>query len=608
MFATGAVAATATPTPTVSATPVPAPQTVRPAVPSREGPATPTSIPMTSATPGETRPTPPPAPAAAATQASAATPAGPAVRPAVPLASPSPGLTAATASPAAGRDAPGSLAALAGPASGTPGPAGSASAASGAAADPVDTDETDASADAALDWHAFVPTDVADHLATMDRAARESGCGVPWHLLAAIARVESNFGRNMATSSAGAMGYGQFLPSSWAAFGGEGNVYDYRDALPAIATYLCQSGLERDPRSALFAYNHADWYVDLVLDLAVRYDRMAPGSPTPDVLDVGPAVDVAKPLRYADGRNLKRQTDARRSADGATVWLGVPWRGRAAGAPISGQGLETTTLAMVRAGLGLAGDPAAADSRAPTSLEMGSLADRAWRSGLLPLPPSSTMANGVAHWSLDGVRSALANGHPVVALVAAALLPGHAGVDTRGDQPIVLQGVTAHGFIYNDPSFSSSLGYGMEIDDDALGEAWSAAATPFAGAALAHRPMLTQPRVHAVEPSFPALVARVVPTSTPVPAPPETSAASTPAQADEDAVVIVDDPATQDREVVRSDAPPARAARLGWSVDSQTGWGAIGLVMLIGSIVSLIVVRRLRVPVSATRFPDRAAE
>ena len=128
----------------------------------------------------------------------------------------------------------------------------------------------------------------ADHLATMDRAARESNCGVPWQLLAAIARVESDFGRNMATSSAGAIGYGQFLPSSWQAFGSEGNAYDYRDALPAIALYLCQSGLARDPRAALFAYNHADWYVDLVLDLAVRYDRLAPGAPTPDVLGVGP--------------------------------------------------------------------------------------------------------------------------------------------------------------------------------------------------------------------------------------------------------------------------------------------------------------------------------
>ncbi|PKN81937.1 MAG: peptidase M23, partial [Chloroflexi bacterium HGW-Chloroflexi-9] len=40
--------------------------------------------------------------------------------------------------------------------------------------------------------------------------------GVPWALLAAIASVESGFGANMATSWAGAIGYGQFMPASWA--------------------------------------------------------------------------------------------------------------------------------------------------------------------------------------------------------------------------------------------------------------------------------------------------------------------------------------------------------------------------------------------------------
>ena len=181
-----------------------------------------------------------------------------------------------------------------------------------------DSDSTDAE----VDWRAFVPTDTADHLATMDRAARQSGCGVPWQLLAAIARVESDFGRNMATSSAGAIGYGQFLPSSWQAFGSDGNAYDYRDALPAIAQYLCRAGLARDPRRALFAYNHADWYVDLVLDLAVRYDRMAPGAPVPEVLSVGPAAEPVHPLHYA-------------VATPTPLWLTVPWRGRKAGAPIS---------------------------------------------------------------------------------------------------------------------------------------------------------------------------------------------------------------------------------------------------------------------------------
>jgi len=98
-----------------------------------------------------------------------------------------------------------------------------------------------------------------DQLSVMQQAA--AICGLPWQILAAVAKVESDFGRNMATSSAGAVGYGQFLPSSWTAFGSDGNAYDYRDALPAIAQYLCHAGLEPDPRAPLFPHNHADWYV-----------------------------------------------------------------------------------------------------------------------------------------------------------------------------------------------------------------------------------------------------------------------------------------------------------------------------------------------------------
>src|SRR6266542_2320786 len=76
------------------------------------------------------------------------------------------------------------------------------------------------------------------------RAAAAS-CPLPWEVLAAVARVESEFGRNMRTSTAGAIGYGQFLPSTWAAYG-TGNPYDYRDALPTMARYLCANGGAHD--------------------------------------------------------------------------------------------------------------------------------------------------------------------------------------------------------------------------------------------------------------------------------------------------------------------------------------------------------------------------
>ena len=108
-----------------------------------------------------------------------------------------------------------------------------------------------------------------DQLRLMREVGTESG--VPWEVLAAIAKVESGFGSNMATSSAGAVGYGQFMPASWAAYGQGGDPYDYRDAIPAMARYLVAHGAPGDLPGAIWNYNHADWYVTLVLDRARAY-------------------------------------------------------------------------------------------------------------------------------------------------------------------------------------------------------------------------------------------------------------------------------------------------------------------------------------------------
>lgn len=347
-------------------------------------------------------------------------------------------------------------------------------------------DEPSEEAEPSDEWRAFVPIDTADHLATMERAARESGCGVPWQLLAAIARVESDFGRNMSTSWAGAMGYGQFLPSSWQAFGNDGNIYDYHDALPAIARYLCRFGLATDPRQALFAYNHAEWYVDLVLGLAVRYDGLTPGAPTPDVLDVGPG-KAGAPLHYAPGRDIRAQTRPH-GQPGEVMWLGVPWRGRPIGSVPSSGALNAAALAMLRSGLGVHDEVSIPD----TGSDLPSFADRAWEVGLLPLDLFSRP--GVHHaWTLDEVRQHLARGQPVVAVVPSRLLPGHppASPDAAGapdQQPIVLVGLTRLGFIYNDPSFASSLGYGLAISADDFENAWQRASLPHQAVAFRPRP------------------------------------------------------------------------------------------------------------------------
>jgi len=121
-------------------------------------------------------------------------------------------------------------------------------------------------------------------LAVMHQAS--AICGLPWQILAAVAKVESDFGRNMATSSAGAIGYGQFEAGTWTTYGHGGNPYDYHDTLPAMARYLCASGAPGDIRAALFAYNHAQWYVDQVLALAIRYGYGQSSTPTNRVVEL----------------------------------------------------------------------------------------------------------------------------------------------------------------------------------------------------------------------------------------------------------------------------------------------------------------------------------
>lgn len=102
--------------------------------------------------------------------------------------------------------------------------------------------------------------------------------GIPWSVLAAIDKIESNFGQNMGPSSAGAIGWMQFMPDTWARWGvdadGDGiaNPWDAEDAIYSAARYLAASGGQTDIRAAVFAYNHAQWYVDEVMQLAQQYD------------------------------------------------------------------------------------------------------------------------------------------------------------------------------------------------------------------------------------------------------------------------------------------------------------------------------------------------
>jgi membrane-bound lytic murein transglycosylase B len=98
--------------------------------------------------------------------------------------------------------------------------------------------------------------------------------GVRWEVLAAINEIETDYGRNLNVSSAGAQGWMQFMPATWKMYGtdanrdGDRDPYNPVDAIFAAAKYLKAAGAETDLRRAIFAYNHADWYVADVLERA----------------------------------------------------------------------------------------------------------------------------------------------------------------------------------------------------------------------------------------------------------------------------------------------------------------------------------------------------
>ena len=131
--------------------------------------------------------------------------------------------------------------------------------------------------------------------------------GIPWEVLASINKIESGFGTNLNVSSAGAVGWMQFLPSSWDMYGVDANgdgrqdPYNPVDAICAAASYLKAAGGNKDLYKAIFAYNHADWYVQEVLLYAKAYGKLPTdlvGSLTG--LTEGAHFPVAADARYAD--------------------------------------------------------------------------------------------------------------------------------------------------------------------------------------------------------------------------------------------------------------------------------------------------------------------
>jgi Transglycosylase SLT domain len=173
--------------------------------------------------------------------------------------------------------------------------------------------------------------------------AAEARYGVRWEILAAINEIETYYGENLKISSAGAIGWMQFMPGTWRGYGTDANEdgvrdpYDPEDAIFSAARYLSASGYEHDVRGALFAYNHAHWYVDDVLERARR------------IAAENVSLPAARRLDAAFATRLARVADR----------AGVPWqlalavlrvRGMDGDVPATGPELRTLVRRLARLG------------------------------------------------------------------------------------------------------------------------------------------------------------------------------------------------------------------------------------------------------------------
>jgi hypothetical protein len=167
---------------------------------------------------------------------------------------------------------------------------------------------------------------------------------VPWEVLAAINQVETNFGSDLNVSSAGAIGWMQFLPSTWQRYGvaatgsGVADPYNAADAIFSAARYLNAAGASTNLPQAIFAYNHSTSYVESVLLRAEllsgvpstlvnsvselseglfpielryhpNYKRVAPSSDSPRVLDAVAASKGKAPSPSAVGAAAKADVE-----------------------------------------------------------------------------------------------------------------------------------------------------------------------------------------------------------------------------------------------------------------------------------------------------------
>ena len=148
---------------------------------------------------------------------------------------------------------------------------------------------------------------------------------IPWSVLAAINQIETDYGRDLSVSTAGAVGWMQFMPSTWKQWGvdatgdGVADPYNPVDAIFSAARYLHAAGGSTDLSRAIFAYNHANWYVQSVLLRA----KLIAGIPDGLVTSLSDLVEgrfpVAARSRWSSDDVISKASRHRRTAHASTT-------------------------------------------------------------------------------------------------------------------------------------------------------------------------------------------------------------------------------------------------------------------------------------------------
>jgi murein DD-endopeptidase MepM/ murein hydrolase activator NlpD len=288
-----------------------------------------------------------------------------------------------------------------------------------------------------------------------------SSYGIPWQVLAAINKVESNFGRNMGPSSAGAIGWMQFMPDTWLRWGTDANgdgvadPWNPDDAIVSAARYLAAAGGTTDLYRGVYAYNHADWYVKEVLGLANLYGSSSGVAFSLDRLQVsldtarGAVVAASDTLVAAQARlRVLNKEVARRQATAAATQLlsdRLPLEARAGrlatrrDAVASVVDRANQSLAAARLALTRAEQQSAASSFAPAASQL--LGAPSYSAGyVFPVGGGPGIVSAShTHHDYPAVDIAAPMGSPLYALANSVVLRSWSTPDARCGIGLTLQ-------------------------------------------------------------------------------------------------------------------------------------------------------------------------